>query len=181
MRGWAPCDVAAEGAVRGWHRATCRLSVGDVLVSASMRAGTTLREPPIGPARHVFPLPFFACRYAGRAFEREEEAAAGEGEMICKGMRSMWRQVSCRCCASPPDAVFNGSLAAGLRCGCSGTSMRTRQQCRHLRRHRLTCSALRDTPACRPHLHCSPPPSCAPRCTARWCASSCGATCGEQT
>lgn len=35
------------------------------------------------------------CSYAGRAFEREEEAQSGEGEMICKGMRSMWRQVSC--------------------------------------------------------------------------------------
>ncbi len=42
------------------------------------------------------PLPSGAipCSYAGRAFEREEEAEAGEGELICKGMRSMWRQVS---------------------------------------------------------------------------------------
>lgn len=38
-------------------------------------------------------LLLFTNRYAGRAFEREEEADQGGGQLICKGLRSMWRQV----------------------------------------------------------------------------------------
>jgi len=38
-----------------------------------------------------FPAPILA-RYAGRMFEREEDVAAG-GQLVVKGIRSMWRQV----------------------------------------------------------------------------------------
>lgn len=51
------------------------------------------------PACILFPKSRVAGRrpptrrsYAGRAFEREDQARAGGGELICKGMRSMWRQ-----------------------------------------------------------------------------------------
>lgn len=34
------------------------------------------------------------CRYAGRAFESEQEAAAVKGTLIVKGLKSMWRQAA---------------------------------------------------------------------------------------
>ena len=34
------------------------------------------------------------CRYAGRAFESSEDVAAGRGQLVVKGLKSMWRQTA---------------------------------------------------------------------------------------
>ena len=42
----------------------------------------------------VFNTTCLQCRYAGRTFESSEDVAAGKGQLVVKGLKSMWRQTA---------------------------------------------------------------------------------------
>ena len=60
--------------------------------SAAGHSPTLPLLPPTPLNCCLLAAPIMPRSYAGRAFEREEEVGAG-GQLVCKGIRSMWRQV----------------------------------------------------------------------------------------
>lgn len=136
--------------------------------------------------------------YAGAAFEREEDAA-GEGQLLVKGIKSMWRQVGRPGRCTP---CHRGSPACQL----------ARDTAQHCADHTASVRSLflrlcgRNMPAprqvnytrsmprgpCGPHtsgsfqrcschpLCCRLRPSCAPPCTAPCSVSSCRTTHSER-
>ena len=58
------------------------------------RDGLRVQCPLVPSATRAVKTSCLLCRYAGRTFESSEDVAAGKGQLVVKGLKSMWRQTA---------------------------------------------------------------------------------------